>query len=67
METEILKYSKTENILVDAKHIIDSAKEYAVKSVNWTLVQRNWLLGERIAQEELKGENRAEYGKEIIK
>lgn len=67
MKAEILKYSKTENLLDDAKSIIDCAKEYAVKSVNWALVQRNWLLGERIAQEELKGENRAEYGKEIIK
>ena len=67
MKAEIFKYSKTENLLDDAKSIIDCAKEYAVKSVNWALVQRNWLLGERIAQEELKGENRAEYGKEIIK
>ena len=31
------------------------------------MVQRNWLLGKRIADEELQGENRAEYGKEIIK
>jgi len=30
-------------------------------------VQRNWLLGYRIAQEELKGEERSEYGKGIIK
>ena len=31
------------------------------------MIQRNWLLGKRIADEELKGENRAEYGKEIVK
>ena len=31
------------------------------------MVQRNWLLGKRISDEELQGENRAEYGKEIIK
>ena len=30
-------------------------------------MQRNWLLGYRIAQEELKGEERSEYGKGIIK
>ena len=30
-------------------------------------MQRNWLLGYRIAQEELKGEDRSEYGKGIIK
>lgn len=31
------------------------------------MLQRNWLLGKRIADEELQGENRAEYGKEVIK
>jgi len=31
------------------------------------LVQRNWLLGYRIASEELQGEDRATYGAEIIK
>lgn len=30
------------------------------------MIQRNWLLGKRIADEELQGENRAEYGKEVI-
>lgn len=64
---ELIQYTKTDNILTDAKNIIDSAKSYVIKSVNWTLVQRNWLLGERIALEELKGENRAEYGKKVIK
>lgn len=64
---ELIQYTKTDNILTDAKEIIDSAKSYVIKSVNWTLVQRNWLLGERIALEELKGENRAEYGKKVIK
>ncbi|MCF0207019.1 MAG: DUF1016 domain-containing protein, partial [Bacteroidales bacterium] len=66
-EYQLIKYTKTDSILADAKNIIDSAKSYAIKSVNWTLVQRNWLLGERIALEELKGENRAEYGKQVIK
>ena len=31
------------------------------------MVWRNWLLGRRIAVEEFKGEDRAEYGKEVIK
>lgn len=31
------------------------------------LVQRNWLLGYRIASEEMRGEDRAKYGAEIIK
>ena len=31
------------------------------------LVQRNWLIGYRIAEEELGGEERSEYGLKIIK
>ena len=31
-----------------------------------SLIGWGWLLGKRIADEELKGENRAEYGKEIV-
>lgn len=35
--------------------------------MNTALVYRNWLIGYRIAEEELKGENRAEYGAKIIR
>ena len=35
--------------------------------MNSALVQRNWLIGYRIAEEELQGDNRAEYGASIIK
>ena len=31
------------------------------------MIQRNWLIGYRIAEEELNGEERAEYGARIIK
>ena len=33
---------------------------------NTVLIQRNWLLGKRIYEEQLKGEDRAEYGKRVI-
>ena len=35
-------------------------------AVNVAMIQRNWMLGKRIADEELKGESRAEYGKEVV-
>ena len=35
--------------------------------MNVALVQRNWLLGKRIVEEELTGEERAEYGEQVIK
>ena len=66
-QSMVVKYQKTENVLEDVCSIIDSAKSYAYQSVNIALVQRNWLIGYRIAEEELKGKDRADYGFEVIK
>lgn len=63
----LIKYNKSESILTDACQIIDTAQKVAYSAVNIALVQRNWLLGKRIADEELKGESRAEYGIQVIK
>lgn len=60
-------YRNTSNIVDDARAIIESAQSSARRAVNVSLVLRNWYLGKRIAEEELKGEDRAEYGAEIIK
>lgn len=54
-------------ILNDVQKIIEVSQKEAYRSVNTILSQRNWLIGYRIAEEELAGENRAEYGVEIIK
>ena len=51
----------------DVRNIIDIARESAYQAVNIALVRRNWLLGKRISEEELKNDNRAEYGMEVIK
>ena len=63
----IIKYQNTDNVLEDVCSIIESARDYAYKSVNIALVERNWLIGYRISEEELKGNDRADYGLEIIK
>lgn len=60
-------FTKTDDILTDMRGIIDSAQKAAYQAVNIALVQRNWLIGYRIAEEELNGEKRAEYGTEVIK
>lgn len=54
-------------LLDDACRIIDEARNLAQRSVNIALIQRNWLLGKRIHEEEMQGETRAEYGAGIIK
>ena len=50
-----------------AAEVIDSARTTAYRQINETLVRRNWMLGKMIAEEELKGEDRAKYGATIIK
>lgn len=60
-------FVKSDDILSDMRGIIETSRESAYQAVNVTLIQRNWLLGYRIAEEELGGDDRAEYGLEIIK
>lgn len=60
-------YVKTDNILKDMCVIIESSQKSAYQAVNTLLVQRNWLLGYRIASEEMQGNERAKYGAETIK
>ncbi len=60
-------FIKTDDILKDMCGIIESSQKAAHQAVNTTLVRRNWLLGYRIASEEMRGKERAKYGAEIIK
>lgn len=63
----VIPYSGGGDLLADVRTIIDGARQYAYLAVNIALVQRNWLLGKRIVEEELKGDGKANYGLEIIK
>ena len=65
--TEDLSYINTSNLFTDTIAIIESAKRAAYRSVNVLLVQRNWLLGKRIAEEQLGDQTREElYGQNIV-
>lgn len=67
MDSEI-KYCKTESLLDDACQIVDSAQLIAYKAVDVVLLQRNWYLGKRIAEEVLADQSReALYGRNVIK
>ena len=59
-------FSKTDDIVKDMREIIESSRDAAYKAVNTILVQRNWLIGYRIAEEGFRGGDRAEYGANII-
>lgn len=65
MESNFI-YVKTTDLFADAQQIIEATKEYAYRSVNIAMLQRNWYLGKRISEEILNGEDRAEYSAETI-
>lgn len=62
-----IEYIKSGNLLQDVRQIIEKARSFAYNAVNVAMVQRNCLLGRRIAEEELQGDDRAKYGAEVIK
>lgn len=61
-----ISYRNDGSLATDLGSIIEQAKGVAYRAVDTVLVYRNWLLGKRIAEEELKGAARAEYGKETM-
>ena len=66
-DMNLIEYHSTGDVLKDTEQIVDAAQMRAHQSVNVLLVQRNWLIGKRIAEEELTHNGRAEYGLEVIK
>ena len=54
-------------LIQDAKQIIETARENAVRSVDFCRVQMYWNLGRRIFEEEQHGKKRADYGAYIVK
>ena len=56
----------TNGCLSDVKQIVVMSRQIAYETLNTLILQRNWLIGKRIYEEELKGENRAEYGTKVI-
>lgn len=64
---KLIEVKKTDDIVSDLKNIIELSQKQAYQAINTALVYRNWLIGYRIAEEELKGEDRAEYGTTLIR
>ena len=62
----IPKLSLANDCLSDVKQIVIMSRQIAYETLNTLILQRNWLIGKRIYEEELKGENRAEYGARVI-
>ena len=57
---------ETDDIFLDVSSLIEKARHAAYQTVNVLLIQRNWLIGKRIHEEELKDTRKENYGLEII-
>ncbi len=63
----VIQYIKTNNMAEDICRMIEEAQDLAFRTVDATLVLRNWYIGKRINVEVLEGEERAEYGARVIR
>lgn len=61
---EVIKKS---DLYLNIKNILQTARDTAYKQVNFVMVEAYWNIGKQIVEEEQKGEDRAEYGKYLIK
>ena len=58
---------KSASLSHDIQELIHSARDKAVRTVDFERVLLYWNIGKRIVEEEQGGEDRAEYGKQLIK
>ena len=63
----MIAYHETGDLFADTCEIVESAQSIAYAAVDTILVQRNWLIGRRIAMECLDENGKADYGKKTMK
>ncbi len=61
-----LSKRKYQKLLADIGSAIEQARENALKAINTQLVKANWEIGRHIVEYEQHGEERAEYGSELL-
>lgn len=63
----IRKQFNNNDIYNDVINIINQSRQTAYRSIDIILLKRNWMIGKRIKDEELKDKRKENYGLEIIK
>ena len=61
------KIQDIQNLYDEVREIIASARQNAVRSVDFCRVQMYWSIGKRILEKEQEGKQRAEYGSYLLK
>lgn len=54
-------------LINDIKHIVEQSRREAYAAVNQAMVSAYWQIGRRIVEEEQHGQQRAGYGKQLLK
>lgn len=57
---------KYERLLADIGVTIETARQNALRAINTELVKANWEIGRHIVEYEQHGQERAEYGSELL-
>ena len=55
-----------DNLISSVEHVHDITSAYAKGAVNQLLTARNWMIGYYIVEYEQHGQNRAEYGTNLL-
>lgn len=63
----IVKTDINQTLVQDVKHLINSSQDRAIRAIDNERVLLYWNIGKRIIAELQNGQDRADYGKEIIK
>lgn len=58
---------KKNDLYLNIKNILQSARDNAYRQVNFIMVEAYWNIGQQIVEEEQNGKDRAEYGSYLIK
>ncbi len=67
MNNDIQNIQEINSLYSEVREIIASARQNAVRSVDFCRVQMYWQIGRRIQEEEQKGKERADYGSFLLK
>lgn len=62
-----MKPVKNDNLYLNIKNILQSARDNAYRQVNFIMVEAYWNIGQQIVEEEQNGKDRAEYASYLIK
>ena len=62
-----MKPVKNDDLYLNIKNILQSARDNAYRQVNFIMVEAYWSIGQQIVEEEQNGKDRAEYRSYLIK